>query len=190
MVRVGGGWCDLGEYLRTYAEHHGRRTASDGKIEVHSLGPAEAGILPIATTTPTSRRASLVSSIGSSAIAGTTIPGSRSASRAGAASPALVDTPTKLGTPKIANDEFLATPQTAGSVASNASRKVSNLWEEGSVGGTGLMGPAVAKKRDQALSEEKSRWVEGVVEQAKRTVGKNNDKGGTRRVFLKGKGVE
>jgi hypothetical protein len=189
MVRVGGGWCDLGDYLRTYAEHHGRRTASDGKIEVHSLGPAEAGVLPIATTTPVSRRASLVSSIGSSAIAGTTIPGSRSASRAGAVSPALVDTPTQLGTPKI-NDEYLGTPQTFGSAVSNGSRKTSNLWDEGSVGGTGLMGPAVAKKRDQALSEEKTRWVEGVVEQAKRTVGKNSDKGGTRRVFLKGKGPE
>jgi hypothetical protein len=191
MVRVGGGWCDLGEYLRTYAEHHGRRTASDGKIEVHSISPAEAGvILPIPTTTPTSRRASLVSSIGSSAIASTTMPGSRSVSRAGAVSPASVDTPPKINTPKIVNDEFLDTPQTAGSVTSNGSRKASGLWEEGSVGGTGLMGPAVAKKREQALSEEKARWVEGVVEQAKRTVGKNSEKSGTRRVFLKGKGPE
>ncbi|KAF2089891.1 hypothetical protein K490DRAFT_54325 [Saccharata proteae CBS 121410] len=35
MVRVGGGWADLGEYLRQYAEHHGKRVASEsGKFEL------------------------------------------------------------------------------------------------------------------------------------------------------------
>lgn len=34
MVRVGGGWADLGEYLRQYADHHARRVVStEGKIE-------------------------------------------------------------------------------------------------------------------------------------------------------------
>lgn len=33
MVRVGGGWADLGEYLRQYAEHHSRRVVSEGKVE-------------------------------------------------------------------------------------------------------------------------------------------------------------
>jgi hypothetical protein len=37
MVRVGGGWADLGEYLRQYAEHHGHRTVSDGKFEIHGF---------------------------------------------------------------------------------------------------------------------------------------------------------
>ena len=41
MVRVGGGWADLGEYLREYASHHGRRVASgqttDDKVEVQDL---------------------------------------------------------------------------------------------------------------------------------------------------------
>ncbi|KAK3325523.1 hypothetical protein B0H66DRAFT_127465 [Apodospora peruviana] len=37
MVRVGGGWADLGEYLKEYASHHGRRSAAGGdssKVEV------------------------------------------------------------------------------------------------------------------------------------------------------------
>ncbi|KAL1305122.1 hypothetical protein AAFC00_002050 [Neodothiora populina] len=37
MVRVGGGWADLGEYLRNYAEHHGHRTVSDGRLELASM---------------------------------------------------------------------------------------------------------------------------------------------------------
>lgn len=44
MVRVGGGWADLGEYLRQYAEHHGRRTVSEGKLEV--LSPASDNTSP------------------------------------------------------------------------------------------------------------------------------------------------
>ena len=40
MVRVGGGWADLGEYLRQYAEHHGRRTISEGKFEILGLEEA------------------------------------------------------------------------------------------------------------------------------------------------------
>ena len=34
MVRVGGGWADLAEYLKEYSLHHGRRTVSEGKLEV------------------------------------------------------------------------------------------------------------------------------------------------------------
>ncbi|KXJ92688.1 hypothetical protein Micbo1qcDRAFT_50340 [Microdochium bolleyi] len=34
MVRVGGGWSDLGEYLKEYAAHHGRKSKGEGKVEV------------------------------------------------------------------------------------------------------------------------------------------------------------
>ncbi|OWO99533.1 hypothetical protein B2J93_3980 [Marssonina coronariae] len=41
MVRVGGGWADLGEYLKEYASHHGRRAGSTresvDKIEIQDL---------------------------------------------------------------------------------------------------------------------------------------------------------
>lgn len=41
MVRVGGGWADLGEYLKEYASHHGRRSAvgDNDKIEIQDLPP-------------------------------------------------------------------------------------------------------------------------------------------------------
>jgi hypothetical protein len=40
MVRVGGGWADLAEYLKEYASHHGpkRRVVSEGGIEIEDLG--------------------------------------------------------------------------------------------------------------------------------------------------------
>jgi hypothetical protein len=37
MVRVGGGWADLAEYLREYSLHHGKRTIQEGRVEVASL---------------------------------------------------------------------------------------------------------------------------------------------------------
>ncbi|KAJ5484902.1 hypothetical protein N7539_004890 [Penicillium diatomitis] len=38
MVRVGGGWADLGEYLREYLTHHGRRKVSETpRVEVQGL---------------------------------------------------------------------------------------------------------------------------------------------------------
>ncbi|KAL9101906.1 MAG: hypothetical protein Q9163_002872, partial [Psora crenata] len=36
MVRVGGGWADLGEYLREYAFHHGKRSASDARFDIQN----------------------------------------------------------------------------------------------------------------------------------------------------------
>ncbi|KAK3327281.1 hypothetical protein B0T19DRAFT_158285 [Cercophora scortea] len=42
MVRVGGGWADLGEYLKEYASHHGRRSGVDGKVEVKDLPRVQA----------------------------------------------------------------------------------------------------------------------------------------------------
>ena len=34
MVRVGGGWADLADYLRQYADHHGSRTVSGSGLEM------------------------------------------------------------------------------------------------------------------------------------------------------------
>ncbi|RMD42538.1 hypothetical protein DV735_g2606, partial [Chaetothyriales sp. CBS 134920] len=34
MVRVGGGWADLGEYLREYSAHHRSKSVGDGVVEV------------------------------------------------------------------------------------------------------------------------------------------------------------
>ncbi|KAJ5139365.1 uncharacterized protein N7515_004213 [Penicillium bovifimosum] len=40
MVRVGGGWADLGEYLREYVIHHGHRKVSETpRVEVQGINP-------------------------------------------------------------------------------------------------------------------------------------------------------
>lgn len=37
MVRIGGGWADLGEYLKEYANHHGKRSVSDSRFAIQEI---------------------------------------------------------------------------------------------------------------------------------------------------------
>ncbi|KAF2668405.1 hypothetical protein BT63DRAFT_479812 [Microthyrium microscopicum] len=158
MVRVGGGWADLAEYLRIYAEHHGRRAVSDGRIEIQALGD-KANVTPKGSE---SRRATLVNGYSRS----NTPTGDWQAEQDSATS-----------TPRLAFE----TPQ---SVASAGSRR-SLAWDE-----VGLAGP---KTKRGEMSEEKKEWVDAVVEQAKRSMGKSIEvgdlgkSGGTRRIFFKGR---
>lgn len=49
MVRVGGGWADLGEYLKEYAIHHGRRSNHGGesRLEVRDAIPRSASSMSV-----------------------------------------------------------------------------------------------------------------------------------------------
>jgi hypothetical protein len=55
MVRVGGGWADLGEYLKEYASHHGRRSTAEDKIEIQDLSPRVVSSSSTASTATVTR---------------------------------------------------------------------------------------------------------------------------------------
>ena len=63
MVRIGGGWADLGEYLKEYATHHGRRAVSDSRFDIQGLPSS-----PLASQISPSSRPVTPSSGASSAI--------------------------------------------------------------------------------------------------------------------------
>ena len=52
MVRVGGGWADLAEYLREYSLHHGKRTIQEGRVEVANLPSSGASASDTAGSSP------------------------------------------------------------------------------------------------------------------------------------------
>jgi Growth-Arrest-Specific Protein 2 Domain len=54
MVRVGGGWADLGEYLREYSLHHGRLSIANGRFEVANLPSSGQRDVPDVPAVPTS----------------------------------------------------------------------------------------------------------------------------------------
>lgn len=153
MVRVGGGWADLGEYLRQYAEHHGRRTASDGKFEI--LG------LEVKNTNDSPNRPE----------SGSGRPDRRFSSAHTPASP--LTTPIKSPGPSYISSEALprlpgssSTPVTAEEASVPSTNSSQRSWQGNEVG---LAGPK-SKKLD--LSGQKLEWIEGMMKQA-RTVSNN-----------------
>ncbi|TGJ87906.1 hypothetical protein E0Z10_g805 [Xylaria hypoxylon] len=146
MVRVGGGWSDLGEYLRDYAIHHGSRSKGDGKVEVTDA-------VPVASrrtgSSPMSRPGSALDSPMTPLTVRKTRknPGDEGVSR-------VPKTP-------LADNSFLQenanTPASEASVRSRASSQVDWDEEDSSLG---LAGPKAAKRRE--ISDESRAWIESV----------------------------
>ena len=64
MVRIGGGWADLAEYLKEYASHHGRRSVSDTRFDIQGIPSS-----PISQSSSSSQHASPMPTRPSPAIA-------------------------------------------------------------------------------------------------------------------------
>lgn len=169
MVRVGGGWADLGEYLKEYASHHGRRAPVDtDKVEVQDLpsriSSGGSTIRDNGRTTPGSGR---------------TTPGPRSASAMGVRPSTAVDRPkSSLGIRKTRKSTFStsdgvpplpATPfaevqrgregnNTPPSAASRSSSRLDWNEEDASLG---LAGP---RGKQKELDQKDLEWVEGMKE--------------------------
>lgn len=200
MVRVGGGWADLGEYLKEYATHHGRRSkgADTSKVEIRDLPHVSTS--RATTASPPSRPASALDyspmtplnvrktrrSVGPHDEAGS------SASKAAAAP----KTPASATATTAAHQQHGGSDNTPSSGASTRSRSSSRLsWteEEGSL--LGLAGPTGKKVE---MSEESWAWVESVKEKVRLASGEHkategldgrfgdiSKVGGTKRVFRK-----
>ncbi|KAG9698512.1 hypothetical protein KCU95_g2527, partial [Aureobasidium melanogenum] len=170
MVRVGGGWADLGEYLRQYAEHHGHRTFSDGKLEVG--GTRIGGGTKIRT--PLSRPGSVLDRPDSSMSL-------RSRSSFGAvgaplpvdmlhSSPSATTQPIDL-TPTTTRNGADYTP--TGSVKSSSRPSTADTFLNASPSSwsgqeIGLAGPSAKHSRgNRELDEQKARWVEEMMNRAK-----------------------
>ncbi|KAJ4365412.1 hypothetical protein N0V95_000463 [Ascochyta clinopodiicola] len=156
MVRVGGGWSDLGEYLRQYAEHHGRRTASEGKFEVLGL---EIQNPEVSSTRPGSAMSTTRRSSGGSRKTPNTTPDGKLAG--------LGISTTDSPPPPMPRFERDSTPVITEEAATPPSNNSQKSWHGTEVG---LAGPKT-KKVD--LTGEKLEWIEGMMKQA-RTVSNSN----------------
>ncbi|PGH11763.1 hypothetical protein AJ79_04664 [Helicocarpus griseus UAMH5409] len=182
MVRVGGGWADLGEYLREYAVHHGRRNVSDGKFEVRGLPN---------TSPPNYTSQSKLAPVRGST--GRTTPVSRPGSAFEIRPPSSLSirktrrsvTPSDAPTLTAANIEkasenpgnsstsgpfsFFSSARRRLSTSSNASMSVASAYgSEYASTPLGLAGPN-PKSRQVSISPESEAWVEDVIGRARRT---------------------
>ncbi|KAK3994788.1 hypothetical protein QBC44DRAFT_40353 [Cladorrhinum sp. PSN332] len=173
MVRVGGGWADLGEYLKEYASHHGRRSAvGEGKVEVKDL-PGRAAVGAATSmgvrsgSTPPSRPAS-AQEVHHSPISPLPLGGplrvrkTRRATGVGSVVPTMTEeAKTPLSTVSTAPDSSNGTPSSGGSTRSRSSSRLSWGEEDSSLG---MAGP---RAKQIEMSEENKAWVESVKEKVR-----------------------
>ncbi|KAF2143283.1 uncharacterized protein K452DRAFT_286112 [Aplosporella prunicola CBS 121167] len=165
MVRVGGGWADLGEYLRQYVEHHGKRVVSDGKFEV--LGIEENQEWNAARPT---------SSHSSDSVKGGRPGGLPPAPTSNGSTPGMSPTKSSNSVSRPGSAMTTYTPNGMEDIPEiGASGTSQRSWQGSEVG---LAGPNTKKLE---LSEEKLEWIEGMMEQAKRL----GTKGANRKVLMK-----
>lgn len=161
MVRVGGGWADLSEYLKEYASHHGRRSKgkNSAKIEVSDAPRAS---LP--RSSPSSRPASAMET---SPLTPLTVRKTRrSGSAMGSERPRTLrpNTPAPPQ-PSRGADELIPSSEER-TTRSRSSSRLS--WKEEDSSFLGLAGPS-GKKAE--LSDEGKAWVESVKEKVRMASG-------------------
>ncbi|RYO81733.1 hypothetical protein DL763_008471 [Monosporascus cannonballus] len=181
MVRVGGGWSDLGEYLRDYATHHIRKSRGEGKVEVTDLPTVAHGH---AGSSPLERP----SSASDNPVSPLSIRKTRR-SQGEDSLPRFPKTPLPFAK-KPGVDTPNYTPNSEISVRSRASSKAD--WDE-ETSALGLAGP---KPKKVEMSEESRAWIESVKEKVRiassdRTIsdpskfGEMGKVGGTKRLYRK-----
>ena len=192
MVRVGGGWADLGEYLREYALHHGRRTASSGHVEVQGLpmqsSPAfSSPVSENGGNTPLSRPNSVLSTRPSSSLAVRKI---RRTSGPASGLPNVVAPNVQESTEplspvsrtssrrrlSVSSNHSVTALSTFGEVE-NASSSYPPSTRASTPGihstPLGLAGPK-PRSRHVSMSPESEAWVEDVIGQARKTSASHN----------------
>ncbi|KAJ5100509.1 hypothetical protein N7456_006561 [Penicillium angulare] len=207
MVRVGGGWADLGEYLREYVIHHGRRKVSETpRVEVqgvasrspsgHSPGsllPPSASYIASGRATP-SRPSSVLSVRPPSSL---TVRKPRRDSTASEAVPprsvtagnlSFFTSPPSAGLPGRRRLSVSSSYSFGGDILSPPTTHASS--HEGSAP-LGLAGPK-PRSRQISMSPEGEAWVENVLQKTRRSTSfnpppfgistspKNNDVGSPR----------
>ncbi|KAJ5368165.1 uncharacterized protein N7496_007925 [Penicillium cataractarum] len=188
MVRVGGGWADLGEYLREYVIHHGRRKVSETpRVEVQGLTSrtspgysSPAAVLSSAAASPyiTSGRAtpsrppSVMSARPPSSL---TVRKRRSSNASDALGPRSVTTGTLssyISPPPVTlpgGRRFsMSSNYSFGGTHSPANFALASLAHDSQSTPLGLAGPK-PRSRQISMSPEGEAWVEDVLQQTRRS---------------------
>lgn len=164
MVRVGGGWADLGEYLKEYATHHGRRSGVGTKekveVEVRDLPRNSRG--PAGSSPPSRPASALESPMTPLHVRKTRRSFGAEEKRPGPRTPGPPGTE--------------VTPPSGHSSRSRSSSRVS--WAEEDSPMLGLAGP---KSRHVEMSEENRAWVVSVTEKVRLASGEVKPPGAAER---------
>lgn len=202
MVRVGGGWADLADFLRQYADHHGSRTVSESILELQTApaGNGNGNALAKRTFSGPARpesvkgRSPVTPTFGSSSRLW--LEDSASDQSSGRSSPTFspqLDSAfgSKTAVPRSLHSASRPSTATGYATTSRPRSRSERLRLDADSGTSGT------KTRDD-LAEQKAKWVEGMIEAAKKSASAEKSRedrekyfadmgrvGGTRRVVLK-----
>ncbi|KAJ5166444.1 uncharacterized protein N7482_005225 [Penicillium canariense] len=192
MVRVGGGWADLGEYLREYVIHHGRRTVSETpRVEVQGLtsrsppgySPASGTMLTAGApsyitsgrATP-SRPASVISARPPSSLTVRKRRGSNASDAAILRSVTAGTLNSYFSPPQVAAPGgrrlSVSSSYSLGGAHSPANTALASLAHDSQSTPLGLAGPK-PRSRQISMSPEGEAWVEDVLQQTRRSSSHN-----------------
>ncbi|KAI1767697.1 hypothetical protein GGR53DRAFT_481255 [Hypoxylon sp. FL1150] len=180
MVRIGGGWADLGEYLREYAIHHSSRSKGEGLVDVKDVPAMPNGLGSSPSSRPSSAMGSPITPL---AVRKTR----KSLGEEGAP---------RYPRPKTSFSSVKSDLDTPSPEASAWSRESSHVdWDEED-SALGLAGP---KGKKVEMNDESRKWVESVKEKVRIASGERpppdqrldtkfgemGKVGGTKRLFRK-----
>lgn len=171
MVRVGGGWADLGEYLKEYAIHHGRRSnhGSESRLEVRDIPRSASSMSNRPSASPPNHRPSPPSRPVSAMDTSPLFVKKKRATSGGEdlLGPRLPRTPIAYGAPRPSEPPS-SESGSASAGSTGRSRSSSHLsWteEESSLG---MAGPRSSKKE---IPQESLEWVESIKEKVRAASG-------------------
>lgn len=187
MVRVGGGWADLGEYLREYVIHHGRRKVSETpRVEVqgltsrsspgHStpgsmLTPAPPSYMTSGRATP-SRPPSVMSARPASSLNVRKVRRGSNASDAVGTRSVTTSALASFTSPPSASSSrrrlSVSSNYSFGDIQSHSPCNTSSLAPDSHSTPLGLAGPK-PRARHVSMSPEGEAWVEDVLQQTRRS---------------------
>ncbi|KAF3400111.1 hypothetical protein F1880_008223 [Penicillium rolfsii] len=192
MVRVGGGWADLGEYLREYVIHHGRRKVSETpRVEVQGLttrtSPGYSS--PAATLTSTaspyltsgratpSRPPSVMSARPQSSLAVRKRRGSSASDALGPRSVTTGNFSSYISPPPVTLPNgrrlSMSSSYSFGGTHSPANIALASLTHDSQSTPLGLAGPK-PRSRQISMSPEGEAWVKDVLQQTRRSSSVNS----------------
>ncbi|KAL9036008.1 MAG: hypothetical protein Q9214_006325 [Letrouitia sp. 1 TL-2023] len=184
MVRVGGGWADLGEYLKEYATHHGRRTLSDGRVDIQGL-PQSHSSSPVPT----------LSTFSSTQVTPKSRPESPATERSGRDGPKPRRLSTLSSSARFISGSSSLKEGDSRPESRDSSAPSNHRWSGEDSPSLGLAGP---KSKRINISPNKQAWVDTMLDRARHS---SNEKrrstpetfgdlgiiGGTKRLFMKSK---
>ncbi|KAI7190483.1 hypothetical protein KC343_g11068, partial [Hortaea werneckii] len=216
MVRVGGGWADLADYLRQYADHHGSRTVSGSGLEMTQSALQQSGRKASSsslTPTPLSRAPVTPdrrpgSRLGVPSTTGSTQQGSNNdainqdqGDNHDAATTSLQPSTAYERTPTISSDNTLtapqqhqppsrSTPQSTSSIKNSSRPSTAGSLHAPTTGNSrpesssnrpltiANRNPKAASSAESLLPDQKAKWVEEMLEQARAGAAGNSSGGG------------